>query len=266
MFITTQADACGYCSNSIIWSDYPPILTWAIIGSFWFLLNSLIATIWKQHFPLIPQLWIAIILFVGSWIFGGGYPELYWAGFAGITVILPLLGVSFISWIFSFRRKFDERPRSFLIALRTLGGIAVLSIAFTIYQETIQPTPHGPLEMALHWDDSFGMRAAITKLKRQEPDSIEIYRQILKQAPDYSVYMASARLAEVGDPKVDMPNIIDALERLERLEASESTIYLINHTLKQKTGVKTKKELPATKWREVWSKMKDRQSSETFTQ
>ena len=98
---------------------------------------------------------------------------------------------------------------------------------------------------------------AFYELKKSEPASIADYRDIVSKAKiDFAVSEAAKRLAVVGDSRMDVPFVIDALDRARARSRSDTARYVasdIERILVGMTGLSLPENTPTDQWRKAWS-------------
>ena len=213
---------------------------WVHVGTAWFIALSIVSFRWKVKIPCIPSLLIVCIL---------APPVLFsYVVMFGDQTLLPFLVIAIISWIISLRRAWQ--PRSLRIEIHAIAACALMSIFISTIPEIMHPTPRGPVDIVLRWEGTSQERMAFHRLKQMEPRSVDAYREIVRKASLYAVSAAAARLAKIGDPKVDVPIIIDALERQQK-NAYPYIDDKLQESLSKMTGLPVRMDRSVEEWKKL---------------
>jgi len=101
-------------------------------------------------------------------------------------------------------------------------SLAILMLAATlVIVEEVIPTPREPADVILKWEMNGAANWAFSKLRSEEPESIEAYRRIMREGNGYILKRAAERLVMIGDPEVDITLIAAAVDR----ERASSSLY-----------------------------------------
>jgi hypothetical protein len=242
LFISS-ANACGQCAASQIWKLFPPLLIWQWIGIAWFLTLSLLKTVSKTELRFIPHIIPGAFLTLLGLFFG--------FVMTGPITILPFLVIAFAATIvLLFNRKKKYSLRLF-IAIYLLAFLSISAIMVTGILEIIHPTPKSPVDIILRWEGTGSERIAFSELRKAEPDSVSSYREIVRKGTFYSVTQAVKRLAIVGDPEIDVPLVINGLER-SRANSYKYLSIDIEDVLRKMTGLSLPEGTPVKEWRDKW--------------
>ena len=241
--LASSAYACSQCQNATAWRLFPPLLIWGWIGAGWFLGISCAAAYWKVKVRFIPRLRATIpLLVLALFAFRLGL------GFFSVLLFLPF---AFLGGISVLLNRSTECPRRFRSTLHIISGLAVLAIAVTSATEIMFPTPRSPVDIILKWEGTGPERGAFVSLKKREPESVNDYRTIVMNANLFVVLRAAERLAEISDPRLDVPIIIDALARV-REDSDEYLARNIEDVLREITHFTLEEGTSADQWRKAW--------------
>jgi hypothetical protein len=172
----------------------------------------------------------------------------------GPVTVLPFLIASFAVWIYSLKKSsILKYPRRFIIAIRYIGAVAIVLVAVTTFAEIISPTPRSPVDILLsRWGNTgFSTIHAFDKLKKLEPGSLKDYRIILKKAFGSALIRAAKRIAIIGDPDIDVPLLINALEKA-RKDPDQWYSDDIENALREMSKLELPENTPISIWRSRW--------------
>jgi hypothetical protein len=215
-------------------------LTWAWIGTAWFLALSVLATATKVKIRFVPHIVSAVVLVALGWLVG--------KMLAGPLFTLPFLFCAFSGSVLALLKKSEPYPATFVRGVCLIGLLSWAAIAATIVEEAIRPTPRTPADVILRWEGTVSEREAFRALRKAEPGSVDSYRRIVKQAGLFAVDFAAQRLVEIGDPKVDVPLLIDALGRPYIHYVADP----LEEDLRKMTGLALPDGTSQEAWRKAW--------------
>ena len=236
--LPSAAAACGVCTYAFMWNAFPPVLTWCIVGSVWF-----VALSWVKRATHIPSEWIPgpvasvmfvlIVLIASAWPFG---PFLNLA-------FLPFCVVGSLS---ALRTTADNpahlRGRRLVMIV---GAIAVACLAVGSAFAMHRAARMSPSDKILMWNDTGLARSLMARLKKGEPASAGEYRKLIAAKPSLDAAQAAERLGDIGEPASDIPLLIAAMERADTSEDQ----YLKSRTkdaVRKAVAALGKVDIPAT--------------------
>lgn len=245
---TTGAQACVMCAWAASWQMFPPVFPWALIMLVWYFGYSLVVTMDGGQLLFIRKLpgslgWIGPVLLL-SVIFVG--PILLFV--FGIVCLInfmvslwpwPLLGWS--SWL--------------RWQVRVMGVIFIVALGYTAVPEYSAASKMDQADVIMKWDGTVLTFRELRTLKEQEPDSIPLYRKLVREGKNYVRSMSAQRLAEIGEKNEDVPLLIDALadEYRREPEGDHYAAKDISETLQKMTGIDLPREATPEVWLEKWN-------------
>jgi hypothetical protein len=202
-----------------MWNVFPPVFTWCIVGSVWF-----VALSWVKRATHIPSKWIpgpvASVMFVLVVLIASAWPF-------GPFLNLAFLPCCVVGSLSALRATADNpahlRGRRLVMIV---GAIAVACLVVGSAVAFHRAARMSPADKILMWDDTGLARSLMARLKKEEPESTGEYRKLIAAKPSLDAAQAAERLGDLGDPASDIPLLIAAMERVE---ASEEQ-YLKNRT------------------------------------
>ena len=202
----SAAAACGLCTYALMWNVMPPVVTWCIVASMWFVALSWIK--WATHAPLkwVPGPVASVILALVAWA-------------AGILVIGPPSSLVFlpccIVGTIAVLKVPADKPA--LIRSRRLvmvvGAMAVAWLAVGSAVAIHRAARMSPADKIVMWSGTALERNLMAQLKKVEPASADEYRKVIAAEPSFVAAHAAERLGGIGDPSSDIPLLIAAMER-----------------------------------------------------
>lgn len=244
--IPLESHACVICLHKNLWNLFPPIEHWSLIGVVWFLVYSLMTSMWNQKNSGIPSIIGGIILLFAAVI--------AWAAFLSYIALVPFLFVSIGAWLKSWTSDAKSEDSSFYSIARIVGTIAAILLVTTAVSDYRQYSKMTPADFVIK-DRTSDARSLISKLKKEEPASIGEYRKIISQAGyQTSGYILVAnRLSIIGEPQSDMPLLLDALARMEQAGAASYYRNDIQKPLQTLSGLAPPEKTSSAEWRKVWN-------------
>ena len=203
----SSAEACSACVIALSDQYLPPISLWNGIAISWYLGTAAIASYFRVNVKYVPGL-----LAIGVVILGGlgtlmiGYPIL-------LLLVIP----SALAAVASVFGKTTTEIRPFRLAIRSLACVAILSISFATIKSVQIHRTRTDMGFILQWGDVAPALAIIESWKLQEPESLPKYRELIDRGRRMEVVVerAAERIAEIGDPTVDLPLLEAALKRCD---------------------------------------------------
>jgi hypothetical protein len=213
----TEASACGACVFAIFDRFVPPVWLWSAFAIAWFLTVSAIITIHKDKALGIPSFGKAILLVLGFVV-------------AGIMMIGPLglflllLSYPFVAWkAFCGRnaRRSNAKVRHTLKKITVTGLICICGLTlYSIFIRTTRP----PSEFILRWESTYAGRAYLEELIQCGPESLNDLRVMLEKGNTSSMAAAAEGLSDFGEPDIDIPLLIRALEKCQTDTSCKSKV------------------------------------------
>lgn len=249
------AEACGMCGYAIFWHFLPPVVSWSVIALVWFLAYSLVSTrfsdnAWQSdqdNLILLPGMpggliWVVIAALLSPAILGP-------------IGTLPFFIPCFINFVLSLSsapiRKWSPKLKWYL---KMIGGLSLIALAVTGVLDVVASRKMDQADVIMKWDGTVLTFRGLRALKEQEPDSIPLYRKLVREGKNYVRSMAAQRLAEIGNKEEDVPLLIEALEDEYRREPEgpHYAAHNISETLHKMTGIDLPREATAEIWLEKW--------------
>lgn len=203
----SPAKACGACAIALSDQYLPPISLWNSIAVCWYLGTAAISSYFRVKVNFVPGL-----LAVGVVILGGlgtlalGYPFLLLLAIpAAMAAVLSIFGQT------------TAESRSFRLAIRSLAGVAILAVSFAAIKSVQIHRTRTDMGFVLQWGDVVPALAIVESWKLKEPESLSKYREVIERGRRMEVVVerAAERIAEIGDPAVDIPLLEAALKRCD---------------------------------------------------
>jgi hypothetical protein len=221
---STQVYACVQCVASLSDAILPPIFIWCLIAIVWFLGTAFIRSIYKVQISGVPGIIKAIGLFVLLFVVG--------ASMLGPIVILPLIIAPAVNYGRSFVVESVQLwgPRANM-AIKLFGHIMATATVVTLIMSIYIHATRTPGQFIVQWGGS--SLYSFDELKRSEPQSLQDYRYIVENGNEISVMQAAKRIAEIGEPSVDIPKLEAALARLRAQSRRDGFSREIEDALEQ---------------------------------
>lgn len=237
------SEACTDCSRSIAWVQFPPLVLWEKVILAWYFALVVISLIWNQKIRLVPSrrnpgtiAGIAVLYLMRS-------------GPVLATVFLPL---AIVSMVWELWKRPEGRPASMNRTIHAVGILAITTLLGSAAAEIFDPTPRTPADIVLRWEGTVSEQTAFGKMKKSEPQSASDYRRIVREGRWFAVGFAAARLALIGESEVDVPLMIDALDRVREADREYVPSH-VEEALRKMTGIKLPEDTSAEDWRAAWS-------------
>jgi hypothetical protein len=200
--------ACGVCTYAVMWNAMPPVVSWCIVGSVWF-----VALSWVKWATDVPLKWISgpiasVILVLVAWM-------------GGMMVIGPFLSLAFLPCcivgslaVLMAPAEDPDRRRSRRLVMM-VGAVAVPVLLISSAVATYRAAQMSPADIIVMWNGTSLERSLMSRLKKDEPASAGEYRKVVAAGPSYPASQAVGRLGEIGDAATDIPLLLDAMKRAE---------------------------------------------------
>jgi len=219
-----KVEACSICVIAAMDKVLPPIYVWCLIAISWFLLNSLISTIYKVKISYTPSIAGALVLFILCILFGGA--------FLGPIPILALAIAPTITFLGSFAKtnKGNWRNNPYY-SIQFIGFAAAVAITVTSYQ-TYQIYQNRTLaQYIVQWPSSGYSLSLFNQLKEKEPTSLADYRYILEQGRGFILVSVAERIAIIGDPDSDSKRLEQTIKRINTTSDASSITQSLEKSL-----------------------------------
>lgn len=217
MLAVPVADAvgCTICATAMADSVLPPIELWALLAVTWFMSIGILHLVTAVRLPLQPTPIVSLVVAIGL---------LIWGGTAALLVLfVPCVCVFAASFIPRFVRANEKGIR----ATRLVGFVHVLALACATVLTIHILNTRTPEQYIVKWATSPNSRALLAEFREREPDSLDSYRYLARHADELVVASVAERIAEIGDPELDISLLEEALARFgprctwgERIEAA----------------------------------------------
>lgn len=235
--------ACSVCAVAAADLVLPPILLWVLLAVVLFLGMSILLTWFKARCRWLPQIPLALglvfAIIVGSTILMVGFEML-------VLLLVPVGLTAFTAW----RQPPSLWPPRLVRALRqtsiaagvVLGGMILLTV-YIHWRRT-------PVEYILRWPTTAPAHMKIKELVHQGPTGLPALRVLLKRGGEMTVQQIANQLGRVGEPRVDVPLLIDALGRHCNTYHCREAIC---NALKSLTRLGLDENRSPTEWRAAWA-------------
>ncbi len=165
-----------------------------------------------------------------------------------------LLAICAVSWSVSvYGRRRNDWSRSFARRVDLAGAAALIALLVFLAVDTKKAASRSPADVIARWAVTPVSRQLMGKLKAQEPASLPEYRKLLKMEPSFETGQAALRLAEIGDPLIDVPPIIAALERTEKMDKNYYDSDF-REALEKATSAGLSQSSTSAEWRAEWER------------
>lgn len=200
-----EALACGYCTRSIVDALLPGVNAWSTWAVAWLAAMSLVRYSTKVVLPFVPLNPGWLVLGLGFLGCGVTY---------GLLPLLPLALGPLVSTLMAFIPGAGRRWGS--AALRGVRWVGLVGVATGVvlagYSTYVHRT-RSDVDFMCEWPGGPVTRGKVKRLAREEPASLATYREILRRPSHSFTADVAERVAEIGDPAIDLPLLRDALSR-----------------------------------------------------
>lgn len=211
-----EVKACSLCVIAAMDKLLPPIYVWCLISIFWFLLSSLISSIYKVKMFYIPKFIGAIGVIIVC--------MLLTFAFLGPLTILPLAITPAMAFFSSFAKtnkgNWKNNP---YYSIQILGFAATIAITLTSYQTYQIYRNRTVAQYVVQWTGTGISSGMLEQLKEKEPTSLDDYRYILEHGRGYQLIFVAERIAIIGDPENDSKILEKTIERLDKTSDADIT-------------------------------------------
>jgi hypothetical protein len=111
------------------------------------------------------------------------------------------------------------------------------------------------------WQDSSLGRMLLAQLEKNEPESLDQYRKLMREAKGYILWLTAERLLAIGDPEIDVPILIEALGS-ERSHGGITAYSIERETIEKALCELTGLNLPEMTSPEEWERQWERRREE----
>ncbi len=255
--LSREASACGTCASASIWIVFPPLLYWAGIVIIWFLVWSVLSSLFSWTLIPVPRFWIAMILL--------GTIALFLVPMGGPIIGFPVAVLVTASWIRFAISPPSEPPIRVKRWVHGTGALAVVAMLVTAIPELISPTPREPLDVIREWPGTAASRAALSELEAGGVDSRRKIRSILQGAGEeyasFEVWVAAQSLRAANDPETDIPLLLDAYAKYYGPEMQLSDGGQLEWELKELIGVDLPTGSSPQAWRQAWDESRSEEAA-----
>lgn len=256
IFSPSASWGCGICMWALSTQHLPAIIPWAILSVAWFIALSVLANRHGRRLLLVPHPGIAVVFVVVACAL-----EL---AFTGPLITILLLVPCGLNTLSSFSRSISPSWSSSLrTGVRWTGVVAVGGMTFFGFHSSNAAKEMDIADRIMAWQGTVLERTLLRELQEKEPESLGQYRKLMREGSGSILWLTSKRVAEVGEPEIDVPILIEALDS-ER-SASEfknefnSSDYgmereFIEKALCQLTGLSLQQKTSAEEWEKEWDR------------
>ncbi len=246
--VSGRAEACGVCVAAAVDQVLPPVLAWSGFAIGWFLIVSAVCTFHGQRFAGIPHLGVAVPLVFILFILGTMH-----MGPVGVLLLLLPFPVVVLKPFF----ETDETVISpeLRAALKPINIVSLVCVAGLIGWSVYIHNTRTPSDFIIQWEHTYIGRHKMDQLAEGGPEALPDLRAIVERAEKLDNRIAAAkRLAEIGDPDLDVPRLIGALEGCGD---NPDCRFEIGAALGRLSGMDLPPATPAPVWREKWQGRRD---------
>jgi len=244
------ATACGACTTALAEQAFPPVLPWSIIGPLWFLALSASQAATRCDVPRVPGLIKATALSVAIALLGGAT--------LGAAAPMLLIVPSALGSIAVLRRRsqsaeLEPKSRSHRRAVAILCLAACLFLLATGVASTVRQSRRADVDIILRWDGTGPMRRYEDRLSKRGAEAVSDWRELLARSENLAATVAAENLAALGDPVVDVPLMIDAVERLRAKPDTNWYAEQVEESLAKLSAIEAPNETSVDEWRRLWN-------------
>ena len=257
--LAPSACACGICAFASFWDALPPVVPWSILAVVWFVVAAIISAISKVRFTGIPKVYFALPLALGG--------SMLSAWMLGPLTTLPFAFPAFAASVDVWART-PKKPRKRwgVRAMRVVGVVFLGLFALTGYLETVKAAGMDEADRIIMWSGTGTGRAKLYRLEKEEPESLPVYREILRRGKSYELGLVARRVAVIGSATEDVPLLIDALERTQRNAPGNFWEDDVQGALRQISGLDPPGEPGPGVWRTLWQASATREATPASVQ
>ncbi|MBU1105740.1 MAG: hypothetical protein KKB51_03645 [Candidatus Riflebacteria bacterium] len=225
VFTEKEVSACGKCVFAIADRLFPPVYFWSLIILVAFFSASILASTSKVKLTGIPGILKALVLIAFCSIMG--------IAFFGPFLILPLAIPTTLAFFRSFLSSGVEAyGKKVCLKLRILGLVTILAMISAVYQGFRIYENRTDAQYIVQWQGTGTAMAMLKQLQQLEPASLADYRYILKHAKGIVLRNAAERVSIIGDPKIDIRNLEEAIDRTRRLSSDQFVVQGLEESLR----------------------------------
>jgi len=175
---------------------------------------------------------------------------------------LPFFIPCLINFMLSLRSQpTREWSPKLIMYLRVIGGIALVALVCTGVYDVMTWRKMDQADVIMKWDGTVLTFRGFRALKEQEPESIPLYRKLVREGKNYVRSMSAQRLAESGEKREDVPLLIEALsdEYQREPKGEHYAVHEISEALQKMTGIDLPREATPEVWREKWEAFNEKE-------
>lgn len=239
----SNAHACGVCVFGLFGWYVPGAGAIAPIAFCWFVASAVLLSSWAEKGPGIPGI---------SGTLATVFLALLSTAFLGPLIPFALGVPALLTWVLALCRLGPGRswPGRLRAVVTAAGAFAlVLAIAFVLrdVRWRLQATE---ADYILRWEAAGISREHLKLLRQGEPGSIVEYRKLLLRARwAYNISDVADRISVIGEPDVDVPLLIRALERPESAGHARERIVL---AIENFSDISLPATATASEWQRAW--------------
>lgn len=238
--------ACGMCMfNSCEWT-FPATMAWSLIVPSWYLALCAFARHHDLELTGMRSFWKSGLLVVGALLLA------FWE--LGPIPLIPFGPICAVATVQYFRAAGGLGTGARAVG-HAIGVVAVLALGITAVSGFVAmgvpATADSVLRQPPH---SNALTMEFRKLRRAEPGTLPVYRELVRRAPGASLLRdALERVKELGRPEEEVPFLLDVLEA--RLRAGERhRAEVVEEYLRRMSGCEPEPDSGVKGWREAWKK------------
>lgn len=244
--LETSLGACSICATAAADLLFTPIYIWVLFSMGWYLLNSILITVYKAKVWGIPTIaWallaIIILLFSGAGLLGLGLP---------LLLLIPLCMIS----IKVFLGKTDSnRNGNFVRAQKILGGIGLLGLIVLSIVSIYINTTRTPAEYFLQWKGTGPGRLTLERIIRKREAGLADLRDIVRESSreETALMQIDKLFKKSNQPDKDVRYLIKLLDIMQKGYGIDNAMS-IEGVLRSLSGLNLKPGTPALDWQKAW--------------
>lgn len=199
--------ACLACMREIADYAVPGVNLWSAWAVAWLAAMSVVRHRYSVALPLVPtgQAW----LLLAFGLFGCA------AMMYGPPPLAPLALGPLLSFLGALLPGAESRWGVARRRVLQVGGLGVvLGLVLVAYSATVKAR-RTDVAFLQEWGGGPVARSIFKRLVAKEPESLPVYRELVRGKPGTFAVEAAARLGQAGDPAIDRPLLQDALRRFD---------------------------------------------------
>lgn len=248
--LPAAAAACSLCSTAVIEQVVPPAIPWAVIGPLWYFTLAVVGAAFGRRIPFVEGVGMTLAIY----FLGGLFAAAYAGAVIPALLVLPALAGTVLALLPPRNRAVGavgRRSGAQKSAIAIVGAIGLAATVITGAEWTNRQRARSDVDILLRWDGTGIQLSMENRLRRLGSASIPQWREVLARSNGSGVLSAVEELAKHGDPSIDVPLLIDALERTGN--SGQWPVSSLEKWLAEISGIAAPAGTGATEWRRLWA-------------